>query len=238
MYLSRLILNPRSRDVQSGLRDCQKLHCLILKAFPKLESGDTKAREEFGVLYRIEISNQRNKLSLLVQSRVQPDWSRLPDGFLQTDSDELNPSCKSVEGVFQELKDGMSLRFRLRANPTRRLYADRLEKEINPKKRGKRVEIRDQQKQIEWLKRKEQDCGFYVKALRLNADVSNVQAGQEHNVIGRILHSENKMTFGSVLFDGELVVTDTMKFQQALINGIGTGKAYGFGLLSFAPSGG
>ncbi|MBI3654265.1 MAG: type I-E CRISPR-associated protein Cas6/Cse3/CasE [Acidobacteria bacterium] len=236
LYLSRLILNPRSRDVQSGLRDCQKLHCLILKAFPKIESADQKAREEFGVLYRIEISSQRNKLSLLVQSRVQPDWSRLPDDFLQADADELNPSCKPVEGIFKEVKEGCHLRFRLRANPTRRLYADRLEKESNPKKRGKRVEIRDQQKQIEWLKRKELDCGFHIKALRLNADVANVQAGQEQKVKGKILHSDNNMTFGSVLFDGELVVTDASKFQQALVNGIGTGKAYGFGLLSFAPS--
>src|SRR5215813_4582323 len=74
LYLSRLILNPRHRDVQAGLRDCQQLHCLILKAFPKIEGGNQKAREEFGVLYRIEVDGRRNKLSLLVQSRIQPDW--------------------------------------------------------------------------------------------------------------------------------------------------------------------
>jgi CRISPR system Cascade subunit CasE len=236
MYLSKLILNPRCRAVQSGLRDCQQLHCIILKAFPIIESENQKAREEFGVLYRIDIDNRCNKLSLLVQSRIEPDWQRLPDNFLLQDTDEVNPSCKPVQEVFNKLQAGMHLRFRLRANPTRRLYADRAEKEINPKKRGKRVEIRGEQKQTEWLKRKEQDCGFHLQTLHLNADITNVQAGQEQKVNGKKSDSEMKMTLASVLFDGELVVTDANKFQQAIVNGIGTGKAYGFGLLSVAPS--
>jgi CRISPR system Cascade subunit CasE len=41
-----------------------------------------------------------------------------------------------------------------------------------------------------------------------------------------------------VLYEGELEVTDTAAFRQALEKGIGSGKAYGFGLLSVAPASG
>jgi CRISPR system Cascade subunit CasE len=234
IYLSRLILNPRSREVQGGLRDCQKLHCMILKAFPKVENQNKKAREEFGVLYRVDVDRKRNRLSLLVQSRIAPDWSRLPDEYLLEDVDELNPSCKTVHELFKTLQEGMRLRFRLRANPTRRLNEEPKDKESNTKKRGRRVDIRGEKEQSEWLKRKEQDCGFRLTALRLNSNVANVNVGPEQNVKGKKCNSDAKMIFGSVLFDGELIITDAKQFQSALISGIGSGKAYGFGLLSIA----
>ncbi|MBX5446264.1 type I-E CRISPR-associated protein Cas6/Cse3/CasE, partial [Sphaerobacter sp.] len=33
MYLSRLILNPRSRDVRRDLADCQQLHRSVMSGF-------------------------------------------------------------------------------------------------------------------------------------------------------------------------------------------------------------
>ena len=41
--------------------------------------------------------------------------------------------------------------------------------------------------------------------------------------------------FRGVVFDGHLRVTDERAFKAALANGIGSGKAYGFGLMSIAP---
>ena len=38
------------------------------------------------------------------------------------------------------------------------------------------------------------------------------------------------------MFDGRLVVTDAALFRQTLVQGIGSGKAFGFGLLSVARS--
>jgi CRISPR system Cascade subunit CasE len=43
-----------------------------------------------------------------------------------------------------------------------------------------------------------------------------------------------RMTFGTVLFEGLLRVTDVERFRTTLASGIGSGKAYGFGLLSIA----
>jgi CRISPR system Cascade subunit CasE len=44
------------------------------------------------------------------------------------------------------------------------------------------------------------------------------------------------MSFGNVLFDGRLQVTDAEVFRRTLTQGIGSGKAFGFGLLSVAPA--
>ncbi len=48
--------------------------------------------------------------------------------------------------------------------------------------------------------------------------------------------SGKPMTFGAVTFEGILEVTDAEKFRESLRQGIGTGKAYGFGLLSVAKA--
>jgi CRISPR system Cascade subunit CasE len=42
------------------------------------------------------------------------------------------------------------------------------------------------------------------------------------------------LRFGAVLFEGRLEVTDRELFLTALREGIGSGKAFGFGLLSVA----
>ena len=48
------------------------------------------------------------------------------------------------------------------------------------------------------------------------------------------LHSGHRMRFGVALFEGRLEVSDSSQFLAALQQGIGSGKAYGFGLLSIA----
>lgn len=242
VYLSRLLLNPRNRDVRRDLGDCHNLHRTLLKAFPQNESKEKKARDEFGVLYRLDVDRRRSGISLLVQSHIQPNWDKLTDNYL-LDTEEENPSCKPVHKTYSELKNGHRLRFRLRANPTRRLNEKPNGKEADSKKRGKRVDIRNEDEQIKWLERKGESCGFQLIKLRLNGDVPNVHAGHEEKIEGRkIVSTSNeksqtnrmRLTFGSVLFDGELVITDAERFRQTLVDGIGSGKAYGFGLLSIA----
>jgi CRISPR system Cascade subunit CasE len=44
------------------------------------------------------------------------------------------------------------------------------------------------------------------------------------------------MTFAAVTFDGLLRIVDADRFRAALVQGIGSAKAYGFGLLSIGPA--
>ncbi len=46
MYLSRLILNPRSRAVRRDLADCHSMHRTVMSGFPNVEAaGDARATQ-------------------------------------------------------------------------------------------------------------------------------------------------------------------------------------------------
>jgi CRISPR system Cascade subunit CasE len=246
LYLSRLILNPRSRAVRWDIGNCHELHRTILRALPQVEENGAKARERFGVLHRLEIDQRRPKLTLLVQSFLKPDWSRLPSDYLLL-TDEENPACKPVHETYSRLGAGQCLTFRVRANPTRRVSGKNTQE---AQWHGKRVEIRDEGQQIAWLQRKGQEAGFKLASVRINPTVPNVNLAPQGKLFGYRRNSEEtsagpayevsgssrRMSFGSVLFEGELIVIEVKAFREALVKGIGSGKAYGFGLLSIARS--
>lgn len=235
MYLSRLILNPRSRAVRNDLGDCRSLHRTILSAFPQAIKEQGGARAEFCVLFRADADPRSGRIAVLVQSQVEPDWSQLPKDYLLNDFDELdNPALKRVDAAYGSLVAGIRLRFRLRANPTRRVSQKSAGEKSNGF--GKRVEIYGEEKQLDWLHRKGEQHGFKLLATRINPNIPNARANPEGKVIGRRGRSDSPMKFGSVLFEGELEITNDESFKEALRNGIGSGKAFGFGLLSIAPA--
>ncbi len=247
LYLSRLLLNPRSRQVMSEMAHPYEMHRTLMRAFPKAtEETQCKAREEFGVLFRAELDDLRSMIKVYVQSRVEPMWSFL-DGqtdYLCTDGKVPRTSWKNIMPSYQNLRSGQILRFRLRANPTKRIA-----KQDDPMK-GKRVELTRDNEQIDWLIRKglERERGvpggfeLLMKEVRdvrgeirrvprVNACTEGKQKGRKRDAAGG-----HVTTHLAVLFEGLLRVTDKNAFLETLIHGIGPGKAFGFGLLSVAPS--
>jgi CRISPR system Cascade subunit CasE len=235
LYLSKLILNSRSNQVRRDLADCQSLHRRILSAFPNVTGDGAKAREHFGVLHRLDLSKdgEQSILVLLVQSNIEPDWTVLPEDYCLEIDGESKPVCKLVTQNYAAVQSGMTLLFRLRANPTRRV-SSRCETEKNPRFYGRRVELYREEDQIAWLERKAEAYGFRLLAVKVNHDVPNLNTIPESKIKGRRSGAEKPVTFGSVLFEGRLAVTDANQFREALVQGIGSGKAYGFGLLSIA----
>ena len=69
MYLSRLILNPRNRRVQSELARPYELHRSVLRAFPATLPASER------VLFRVDHDARGERIVLLVQSESRPDWS-------------------------------------------------------------------------------------------------------------------------------------------------------------------
>ncbi len=243
MYLSKLILDPRIQSVRRDLADCQAMHRRILSAFGDAEAK--AARAEFGVLYRVERDARTNMTAVLVQSSERPDWSRLPAQYLR-EHEADNPACKSIGDKYAGLKAGLRLRFRLRANPTRKIETKTLAD--GKRRNGKRVELRDEVEQAAWLERKAAQHGFRLCVVRsIDEDkrtgLRKSQDEDANNGGGDVASSGDdkrvrppRLTFASVLFEGELIVTDKELFVAALKAGVGTGKAYGFGLLSIAPT--
>lgn len=220
MYLSRLVLNPRNRRVQRELARPYEMHRSIMRAFPDgLRSGEER------VLWRVD-EHPRLGVTLLVQSWGVPDWSWLAEesarGYLLPVG-EPNPAVKSYD---LRLTAGQMLTFRLRANPTKRLG-----KGVGDD-HGKRVGIYREEEQIAWLTRKGEQHGFRVVQVQVSRDGKIKDSDAIHREDGT-----HKLELLSVQFDGILQVTDPEKLVSAVQNGIGSGKGFGFGLLSLAPAG-
>lgn len=237
MYLSRLMLNPLSRAVQRDLADCQALHRTVMSGFLAAQ-GAAAPRASLDVLHRLEVGHRDGGIALLVQSRVEPDWSRLPQGYLlETGGDPPNPVCKEVGDRFRSLHAGSVLAFRLQANPTRKI--DTKTGPDGVRRNGRRVELWKEEDQIAWLRRKGEEGGFRILSVRVRPGGMGLAVGAHGKIKGtRPDPDARRLTLASVLFEGGLVVTDADAFLETLRRGVGSGKAYGFGLLSVAPRAG
>ena len=222
MYLSRLILNPRNRKVQRDLANPYDLHRTVLSGFPQGKVHVTRSTEDAaGVLYRLDEDRQR--LTLLVQSQQMPVWTSLPADYLFP-ADPFDPAGESlaVKQFAPQFSLGQHLQFRLRANPTKRMGKSAA------KDPGKRVGIYKPEAQQAWLMRKAQMGGFKLLGLRMSDD--EMQKGS----IPRQDAPTLTLQLLAVRFDGLLEVTDPAAFVRTLTQGIGSGKAWGCGLLSLA----
>ncbi|TLM98575.1 type I-E CRISPR-associated protein Cas6/Cse3/CasE [bacterium] len=210
MYLSQLILDPRSRSVINNLADPYQLHRTLMGAFPEtLPKGER-------VLYRVEQQRKIPYLSVLVQSGTLPDWRYLSErGYL------LLPA--SVKTFDLHPSTGHIFRFRLLANPTKRLKS-------SDDANGPRVGLVRSEEQCAWLERKAGQNGFCVLEVQTLKTVQPDAVKREKNKVHHI-HCE------AVRFDGLLQVVNPELFKVGLVCGIGSGKGFGFGLLSLAPAG-
>ena len=233
MIFSRLIINTRSREVARDLADRQQLHRTILSAFP--DGAAVAPRESFGILFRIDY-RKGGPAALLIQSREKPDWNALPRGYLSTPAES-----KDISAAWNGINKDAVLRFRLRANPTRKIETKTRADGI--RRNGKRVELRTEQEQLIWLRRKGEDGGFEIVSVRTAPQVADVRVSDEGTIGGfrsslpvSGANGKRRLTFASVLFEGKLRVIDPVKFRGTLEHGMGSAKAYGFGLLSIAPA--
>lgn len=114
MYLSRLILDPRHRDARRWLGDCHQFHQVIMSAFPPA-SGNS-ARAALGVLHRVETGRADNLVHVFVQSAAEPRWAIESAAIVAIDGP------RDIDALGDAFLPGRRFRFRLRANPTRRVH--------------------------------------------------------------------------------------------------------------------
>ncbi len=215
MYLTRLVLNPRSRRAQSESANLYELHRTIMNAFPPTLPADER------VLFRLETERQSGAFIVLVQSHYKPDWGWLatsPPDYLLPIS-EPNPWVKQFDPIFSA---GQQLVFRLRANPTVKRIVER-----NDERRGQRLGLLREEDQVAWLQRKAQAGGFEVLSVRT----------QKMGFVRGWTRQRQPLSLLAVQYDGMLQVTDPHLFAQSLSRGVGSAKGLGFGLLSVARIG-
>jgi len=204
MYLSKLTLDPTSYRVQKELGNPYQIHRTIMKAFPE---NLNEKQQEGRILFRIEKLKSKNLPSVLIQSTLCPDWSKLieEEHYLIK-----NPLFKQFK--FLNFLKGILYWFRLFANPTKKVD-------------GKRIGFYKEEDQYNWLKRKAELGGF--KLIQVNIT-------RKEEVKVRVNKKSPIMTFYGVQFEGILQINDGDQFKRVLIEGIGSGKALGFGLLSIS----
>ncbi len=142
--------------------------------------------------------------SVLLLSPSPPDFGRA-----LRENRLLSAETKPFE---LEPEVGQVLRFSLRANPTK-------------KKDGTRIPFVRPENQVAWLERKAVQHGFSLLTVVV------VEAGQ---MKFRKPGKKKSITHYGVDFQGRLRVDDAQLFKQALTEGIGPAKGFGFGLLCVA----
>ncbi|MCK4547406.1 MAG: type I-E CRISPR-associated protein Cas6/Cse3/CasE [Candidatus Eisenbacteria sp.] len=113
-------------------------------------------------------------------------------------------------------------RFSLRANPTVKRTA--LDEKGEIKKNSRRVAIYNEGALREWLRRKAEQGGFAVEDVSFTPPVR--QSFRKKGQRG---------THAAVDFEGVLRVTDRQAFRESFAKGIGSAKAFGFGMLMLMP---
>ena len=222
MLLHRIHLDPRCREARRDLADPYQLHSTLCRAFSV--SGRKCPEGEF--LWRLEPETDPTGFPrILVQSRTIPDWTGIGvKGWLAM----ADPAIDLKDRLKLDLlRVGQRFRFRLRANPCLT-------------RNGKRLGLLKLEEQEKWVARKGQQHGFSLPQLP-SFDLSDssqervdVRISQEQMLRGN-QHSGNAIRIFSVLYDGNLTVTEPDNFRDALKTGIGHGKGMGLGLLSVVP---
>ncbi len=224
MYLTKLVVNYRSREFRRDYADISCMHRTVMSGFPDLDTEEP-ARKHAAVLWRLDPAGAT--YVMYVQSALQPNYDQLPPGYLQQTA-----QTRTLEPVLEAAVIGRRLAFRLQANPTRSLLS--VGGGTGPRRRGKVTALRELPDQIDWLQSQGQRRGFVVpEGSNSQPDVTAVPGMMLTGT--RREQQRRQITIYPVRFDGHLVVTDSDAFTAALREGVGRGKAYGCGLLSLAP---
>jgi CRISPR system Cascade subunit CasE len=157
-------------------------------------------------LFRVDVSPHGGQVGVLVQSGAQPNWSSLESMAGYLTGPALSKPFDPQFAVGDELA------FRLVANPA-------------VKRGGKRVSLYGEEEAREWIHRKSEEGGFSLTSV----------VAQPAEKIRCTTPRGQSTTLSSVRFEGVLRVVDPARLAEAVRGGIGSGKGFGFGLLSLAP---
>lgn len=178
-----------------------------------LRQVHAKRDQESGFLFRID-PQPGDGVVILVHSALVPDWE-----YAFHNAKFLLGARPQVRPFDPSFAKGQLLRFRLAANPTKKIDVD------GKRPNGKRVPVPVEQFR-QWLIGRAEAGGF-----ALEADALTMQPGY---VYWKKPRQKKGQQLRSVRYEGLLRVLDPDRLREALLSGIGPAKAFGFGLLSVA----
>ena len=188
-----------------GFRDSYAWHKRIWETFP----GNSQSKRTF--LTRLDDTG--HGFRLLIFSNTQPTC---PNWCLP-----VNWESRIVADSFFQQKN---YHFSLLANPTKKLVV----REANGirKKNGQRIALSKHEDLMAWIERKGAQNGFIFDPTLIKISPRSRQ---------NFLKQGKGGTHTAIEFSGRLSVNDSTAFWKAATQGIGSAKAFGFGLLCLSP---
>lgn len=163
------------------------------------------ARQKSNILYRTNFVADQLHLYLYASQPVE-----------EATSDRYRIVQRDITPWLEQLAAGQCWQFDLIASPSKKVSTER-------QKNSQRRILRQPSQRQTWLERKAEQSGFTL------CQVSELE---QIHVSGR--HREEKggtMYHDAYRYQGVLQIADADAFREALRKGIGSGKAYGFGMM-------
>ncbi|KAB2645063.1 MAG: type I-E CRISPR-associated protein Cas6/Cse3/CasE [Verrucomicrobia bacterium] len=204
-YLTQILVPYELAVRQLKIRDSYDWHQRVWQAF----KGRDGEKRDF--LSRVDEADEAYRLLIVSPAAPsKPDW--------------CPADCFKTKAMPDDFFTAGRFRFSLLVNPTRKVRGD---KDGNRTKNGRRLPVTKRAELIAWLQRKAEKGGFEIgdaETLRTTPKPrSYFQKGATQGV------------HYAAEFQGVLTVTDPALFRTTFTTGIGSAKAFGFGLLALAP---
>ncbi len=196
---------------KARLHDSYAWHQWAWQAFPDRPEADRD--------FLTRLDDTGNGFRFLIQSATIPQRPN---------------TCPEDAWVSREIRGNFfshpAYRFSLLANPTKKLAAQR---DVQGKRRNaKRIAISTREDLIAWLERKASQHGFQVDTHTLQTLPRPRQVFVKKSTADTQRHAG---LHTATEFLGVLKITDPAAFLAATHTGIGSAKAFGFGMLCLSP---
>lgn len=198
------------------------------------------------VLWRLDVHSSLRP-ALFVLTRSRPSWEHLTEqaGWPSSDAPvDSQVAVRDYQPLLDRLRAGDEYAFRLTANPvqsTKRPLAltptQRERSDNGSLGRSVRVGHRTVASQTAWLLSRARRWGFEIPAS--SAHDAEGEPAPDVTVVGRertsFRHKPGDVVVQVVSYEGRIRITDAEVLRQAMLTGLGPAKAYGCGLITFAP---
>nr|NLI49632.1 type I-E CRISPR-associated protein Cas6/Cse3/CasE [Propionibacterium sp.] len=216
-YLCSVPLNPLRSGAQRLLTNPQRMHAAVEGVLPPERSGR--------LLWRVDRHGAH--ANLLIVAPDPPTLDHLVEQAGWPDAPGGTPRVADLAPLLAQVATGREFEFRVRLNPVQRLPG-------TPESRGERKGHRTMRHQLDWfLARTTGTASSWGFSVGATGEPTVTVLERQHL---RFLRkgSDRPVVLDVATFQGILTVTDPGALRRSLTAGIGTGKAYGCGLLTLA----
>lgn len=199
------IILHNNRNVLHMLSSPERIHATVMHGFPD-GCGER-------ILWRVD--DHQSLTYIYVVSDSIPDYGFITERF----DDSAIYKTMGYDGFLESLKNGERFKFTVSCNPI-----------INKKdgsydKRGKRVPLVGKMAKS-WIEQKLHDNGL-----------SDIRLDTEHHESNLVFTKQgnHRITIKKQVYSGIATIEDRDALSHLMVNGFGSAKAYGCGLLTLEP---